>query len=65
MFKDETNILQMCIDLLDFLKVKDFDVVDKLEQQVLFKKTGNDFKKLALWIAHCYEIVKKKRCKRI
>lgn len=57
-FKDETNILQICIDLLDFLKVRDFKVVEKLEQQVLFKKTGEDFKKLALWIAHCDEIVK-------
>lgn len=56
-FKDETNILQTCIDLLNFLKVKDFKVVEKLEQQVLFKKTGNDFKKLALWIAHCDETV--------
>lgn len=57
-FKDETNILQICIDLLDFLKVKDFKVVEKLEQQVLFKKTGNDFKKIALWIAHCDDIIK-------
>ena len=57
-FKDETNILQICIDILDFLKVKDFSVVKRMEQQVLFKKTGNDFNKIALWIAHCDEIVK-------
>lgn len=57
-FKDETNIMQMCIDILDFLKVKDFKVVENLENQVLFKKTGTDFKKLALWIAHCDEIIK-------
>ena len=62
-FKDESNILQVCIDLLNFLKVKDFKVVEKLEQQVLFKKTGNDFKKLALWIAHCDEIVQKQEVK--
>ena len=55
-FKDETNILQVCIDLLDFLKIKDFDVIENLEKQVLFKKSGTDFKKLALWIAHCDEI---------
>lgn len=56
-FKDETNILQVCIDILDFLKVKDFNVVKRMEEQVLFKKTGNDFNKIALWIAHCDEVV--------
>lgn len=57
-FKDETNILQICIDILDFLKVKDFSVVKRLEEQVLFKKTVSDFNKIALWIAHCDEVVK-------
>lgn len=60
-FKDETNILQVCIDLLDFLKIKDFDVIESLEKQVLFKKSGTDFKKLALWIAHCDEIASKQK----
>ena len=58
-FKDETNILQVCIDLLDFLKIKDFEVVVNLEKQVLFKKKGTDFKKLALWIARCDELASK------
>lgn len=57
-FRDETDSLQMCIDILDFLKIKDFSVLAKLEEQVLFKKTGNNFNKLALWIAHCDEVVK-------
>ena len=57
-FKDETDELQICIDLLDFLKIKDFEVVPKLEEQVLFKKSGNDFNKIALWIARCDEIIK-------
>ena len=57
-FKDETDELQTCIDLLDFLKIKDFEVVPKLEEQVLFKKSGNDFNKIALWIARCDEIIK-------
>lgn len=52
-FKDESDIFQVCIDLLDFLRIKNFDIVNKLEEQVLFKKNGNDFKKLALWIAYC------------
>lgn len=60
-FKDETNILQICIDLLDFLKIKDFDIIENLEKQVLFKKSGTDFKKLALWIAHCDEIASKQK----
>ena len=57
-FKDETDELQICIDLLDFLKIKDFEVVPKLEEQVSFKKSGNDFNKIALWIARCDEIIK-------
>lgn len=60
-FKDETNILQIGIDILDFLRIKDFGVLDKLEQQVLFKKTGNDFKKIALWMAHCDELAKEQK----
>lgn len=62
-FKDETNIFQVCIDLLDFLKIKDFDVIESLEKQVLFKKSGTDFKKLALWIARCDEIATKQSVK--
>lgn len=62
-FKDETNIFQVCIDLLDFLKIKDFDVVESLEKQVLFKKSGTDFKKLALWIARCDELASKQNVK--
>lgn len=55
-FKDETNVIQESIDILNFLKIKDFTVLDKMEQQVLFKKTGTDFNKIALWMAHCDEI---------
>lgn len=55
-FKDETNIIQTCIDLLDFMKIKDFDVIPELENKTLFKKTGEDFAKLTLWIAHCDRI---------
>lgn len=55
-FKDETNIIQLCIDLLDFMKIKDFDVIPKLEKNALFKKTGENFDKLTLWISHCDQI---------
>ncbi|MDO5557194.1 MAG: hypothetical protein Q4G05_03005 [Clostridia bacterium] len=60
-FKDESNIMQMCIDILDFLKVRDFDAAEKLEEQVLFKKSGTDLKKISLWIARCDEISKKQK----
>jgi len=57
-FKDETNIFQIAIDILDFLVIKDFSVMKQLENQMLFKKSGTDFNKLALWIARCDEISK-------
>lgn len=51
--KNETDVIQNSIDLLDFLRAKDFCAVDNIEDRVLFKKTGTDLKKLSLWIAHC------------
>ena len=38
---------------MDFLKVRNFDAHNKLKDYVLFKKTGEDYNKLALWIARC------------
>ena len=55
-FKDETNTIQNSIDILDFLKVKDFETNNSLMENVLFKKSGEDSNKLALWIAHCDKI---------
>lgn len=55
-FKDETNIIQTCIDLLDFMRIKDFNVIPELENKTLLEKTGEDFAKLTLWIAHCDRI---------
>ena len=52
-FKDETNIIQVCIDLLNFMRIKDFSVIPKLEKKALFKKTGENFAKLNLWVSHC------------
>ena len=56
-FKDETNVFQDCIDILNFLNVKDFDSFENLKKYTLFKKTGNDYNKLALWIAHCDKLI--------
>ncbi len=55
-FKDETNAIQLSIDILNFLKVKNFVAHNKLENYVLFKKKGEDYNKLALWIARCDEL---------
>lgn len=55
--KNETDQVQNAIDLLDYLKAKDFNAVYNIENKVLFKKSGTDLKKLSLWIAHCDEIV--------
>lgn len=56
-FKDETSVFQSCIDILDFLNVRDFDAFEKLKNYTLFKKTGSDYNKLALWIAHCDKLI--------
>ena len=58
-FKDETNPIQLSIDILDFLKVRNFVAHNNLKNYVLFKKTGEDYNKLALWIARCDELSSK------
>ena len=59
-FKDETNTFQDCIDILN---VKDFDSFENLKKYTLFKKTGNDYNKLALWIAHCDKLISNQEVK--
>lgn len=55
-FNDKTNSIQNYIDIIQFLKVKDFEALEKVQEKTLFKKTGNDLKKLNLWIARCDEL---------
>ena len=57
-FNNKTNAVQNYIDLMDFLKVKDFEALEKIKEKTLFKKTGNDLNKLNLWIARCNEMTK-------
>lgn len=57
LFKDETSVFQSCVDILNFLNVKDFDAFEKLKNYTLFKKTGDDYNKLALWIARCDKLI--------
>ena len=52
-FNDITNIVQNYMDIFDFLKVRDFEALEKINEKTLFKKTGDDLNKLSLWIARC------------
>lgn len=56
--RDVEDLYLVCVDILNFLKVKDFNVLNNIKDYVLFKKTGENYTKLALWIAHCDEITK-------
>ena len=60
-FKDETNIMQICTDLLDFMKIKDFQTIEKFKSKVLFKKAGENYEKLTLWIAYCDRITENQK----
>ena len=55
-FKDITNPVQNYMDIMEFLKVKDFNALSKIQEKTLFKKTGSDLNKLNLWIARCDEL---------
>lgn len=55
-FKDKYSVFQNTIDILDFLNVRDFKVLENLKEYVLFKKNGEDYNKLALWIARCDQL---------
>ena len=52
-FNDITNIVQNYMDIFEFLKVRDFEALEKINEKTLFKKTGDDINKLSLWIARC------------
>lgn len=58
-FKDITNPIQNYMDIIEFLKVKDFKALAKVQEKTLFKKKGTDLNKLNLWIARADEISKK------
>ena len=52
-FNNITNIVQNYIDIFEYLKVRDFEALDKINEKTLFKKQGDDLNKLSLWIARC------------
>ena len=57
-FKDITNPVQNYMDLIEFLRVKNFEALENIQEKTLFKKDGENINKLNLWIARCDEISK-------
>ncbi len=62
-FKDITNSIQNYIDIILFLKVKDFEALEKIKEKTLFKKQGTDLTKLNLWIARADELAQEQNVK--
>lgn len=58
--KDETSFVQNAIDLLDFLKISNFENINKyLEKRILYKKQDSaNLTKIYLWIKRCDEQIK-------
>lgn len=63
--KDKTSVVQNTIDLLDYLSVKNFEVLDSyLSKRVLYKKSDSaNMKKIYLWIKHCDKTIEKQEVK--
>lgn len=57
-FKDITSNVQNALDILEFLNVKNFDLVNKYnENRILYKKKDDaDLVKVAMWIRRCDKI---------
>ena len=59
--KDSSSFTQNYMDLLEYMNIKNIDMVDNyLSNRFLFKKSSNDVdnKKIFLWIKHCDTIAK-------
>ena len=61
--KDESSFAQKALDLLEFLKISNFDNIDNyLERKVLYKKKeDSNNKKTYLWIKRCDELSKNQK----
>ncbi len=61
--KDKESNVQNALDLLDYLSVRDFNVLDNyLNKRILYKKNdGANLKKIYLWIKHCDKIIENKK----
>ncbi len=63
--KDETSNIQNSIDLLEYLQIKNFDLLDNyMENRIFFKKKDDaNQRKIYLWIKHCDNLIKDKKIK--
>ena len=57
--KDKTSVVQNALDLLYFMKLKDFDMYDEyVNKRILYKKSDSaDLNKIYLWLRHCDNLV--------
>lgn len=60
-FQDITNPIQNYMDIIKFLKVRNLEALDKIQEKTLFKKNGDNFNKLSLWISRCDELVQNQK----
>lgn len=59
-FKHKEDVYQNAIDILNFLKVRNFDAMKNLLNNIMYKKKDDsDETKLLLWITRCNEIANK------
>jgi transcriptional regulator with XRE-family HTH domain len=56
-FKDKTSVYQKAVDILEFLKFRNFDVLDKSDT-ILYMKTLDKKELIALWVARCDQLAK-------
>lgn len=63
--KDKESFTQNALDLLEYLKVSNFDNIDKyITKRIFYKKCDNaDLTKIYLWIKRCDEIIMKQHVK--
>lgn len=57
--KDKSSVVQNSIDLLNFMKVKNFDVYKNyVNKKILFKKRNDaNIRKIYLWIRYCDNLI--------
>jgi len=62
-FKDITSPIQNTMDLLDYLNIRNFDILNNYnERKILFKKSNDSsLIKISLWIARCDKLIKKQK----
>lgn len=59
-FKHKSDIYQNAIDLLEFLKVRNFSAMNKITDKIMYKKkSDSDDTKVLLWISRCNIIADK------